>query len=275
MKDISLAAIKEKRKRRRRYVVALATFFAVYFVLLGAEWIILKSPFFRIQTVTYQGNATVPSSDISALFTGAMLHGKWGWVNALLGSGNMLSWPDELASADLVFNPVLKSVSVEKDYTGRSLTITTEERTAYGMWCDMDQGSGTTSTPSGCNWFDKDGVMFKRAIAATGGLILTVHDYSQHNLGLGSKVLPDEFLANVFSIFSVLQQGDLNVREIRLNNLALQEMEVDTYEGPRLYFSLRFPSDNDLAALKNFTEKPGFANLQYLDFRVENRVYYR
>jgi len=89
----------------------------------------------------------------------------------------------------------------------------------------------------------------------------------------------------MFSVFDVLKASGIAPKEIRLNDLTLQEIEVDTYAGlpteasaktgPKLYFSLRFPSSNYLPVIQKFLSKPDFGKLQYLDFRVENRAYYK
>jgi hypothetical protein len=57
---------------------------------------------------------------------------------------------------------------------------------------------------------------------------------------------------------------------------------VATYDGPLLYFSLRFSPAYAAEAIRSLREDdaagklhPAFSALQYVDFRVENRVYYQ
>jgi hypothetical protein len=297
----------KRRKRRRAYFVFISVFLAVYFLLLAACWLVLKSPFFRVSSVVVSGNKAVASSSIRDLLFSRVLRGKS--LNALLGFGNILIWPKELDSADLVFLPQIKTLSIEKNLGDRKVTVTVEEREPYGIWClmartdadstqtgadsnsqlnvasssEVDLGlsprpsaySQRESASDSCWWFDDEGFIFKRAPAAEGSLLVVVDDYSQDKLGLNFKVLPPEFIPNLFSIFRVLGAGDLNVKGVELNNLALQELEASTYDGPKLYFSLRFPADYTLQVIESFYSKPGFGKLQYLDFRVENRVYYK
>lgn len=295
----------KRRKRRRAYFVFISVFLAVYFLLLAACWLVLKSPFFRVSSVVISGNKAVASSSIKDLLFSRVLRGKS--LNALLGFGNILIWPKELDSADLVFLPQIKTLGIEKNLGDRKVTVTVEEREPYGIWCLMAR-TDASSTQTGadnsqtnpesqrgsalsqrepasdsCWWFDDEGFIFKRAPAAEGSSLVVVDDYSQDKLGLNFKVLPPEFIPNLFSIFRVLGASNLNVKGVELNNLALQELEVLTYpstplgasDGPKLYFSLRFPADYTLQVIESFYAKPGFGKLQYLDFRVENRVYYK
>ncbi len=277
-RDTLGVGVQEKRKRRRKIIILFSIFFGLYAVILGGSWIIIRSTVFRIQHTTVTGNDQTSDQDIVDALRARALVGGWGPMKALLSFRNMLAWPDKLDATGLALLPAVKSVTVEKDYGTRSLNIKVEERKPYGIWCVGTPGGDVIEpdqVPGECAWFDDGGVVFQKAVGAEGSLIFAVHDYSQHKLNLGAKVLPEEFLSGLFSIFQVLKKSDVNTQEVRLNDLALEELEVRTYNGPKLYFSLRFPADNDLVALNDLSAKPGFAKLQYLDFRVENRVYYK
>jgi hypothetical protein len=102
-----------------------------------------------------------------------------------------------------------------------------------------------------------------------------VSDYSQDERKFGDKVLPERFLKNLFSILRVVESSRINPAEIRVSDLNLQEVEIRTYDGPRIYFSLRFPSDQTLPVLISLTNRPDFRNFYSVDFRVENRTYYK
>ncbi len=312
--DSYLPEKQKKRKKRRRYFFILLACLVVYILLVGAAWFVLRSPWLRVKTVSVEGNSAVSSSTIVALLQSSVLRGHDLW-KALLGFDNILAWPKELSAADLAFIPEIKSLTIEKGYRSATVSVNVEERKPYGIWClrepqtDADgtqtdaeetrtvadetqtttegQQLSASSLPAeasaqagpqlsaSCWWFDEDGVLFKRALAAEGSLITTVDDYSQKNIGLGSSILPQEFISNAFSVFETLKSSGLNIEEIRLNNLTNEEVTVLTYDGPELYFSLRFSAANDLAVIRDLMSKPGFNNLDYIDFRVENRAYYK
>ncbi|MEK7077437.1 MAG: hypothetical protein AAB967_04385, partial [Patescibacteria group bacterium] len=73
----------------------------------------------------------------------------------------------------------------------------------------------------------------------------------------------------------VLGEAGVNWKEVRLNDLRLQEVEARVYGGPRMRFSMRFPADNALGVIQSLMAKPEFPRLEYLDFRVERRAYYK
>ena len=94
-------------------------------------------------------------------------------------------------------------------------------------------------------------------------------------MAIGGNILPDIFVPDMLSIFDTLKISGITVKEIALNDLSLQEIDISTYDGPALYFSLRFSAEEDLQALQQLMGKPGFSSLQYVDFRTENRMYYK
>jgi hypothetical protein len=311
--DVYTPEVRKNRKRRRAYSIISLSLLFIYLVLLGAIWLVLRSPFFHLKRISIEGNATVSNGTVMDLLQSRVMKGRF--ANALLGFDNILIWPTELAQVDLAFVPEVKNLKIDKDYRAMTVSVDVEEREPYGIWCltspqinadetqmsadsiseNQRQNLRISAVAAGdeCWWFDKKGIIFKRALTAEGSLVTAVDDYSQKNLGLYSPILPPDFMADVFSIFGVLKSSGLRVAEIRLNDLALQELEVLTYPstplgasdglpaeasakaGPKLYFSLRFPADNDLAVIENLAAKSGFKNLEYIDFRVENRVYYK
>ena len=293
--SLFLSDVYKKENRRRRRVILGLIFLIVYGVFLGGAWLVIRSPLFQIQKIEISGNKTISNDDILAFVSRRMSHGSF-WKQ-LLGAENILVWPENFSSDDLRIIPELKSLSVKKDYGKRSIGISVEERQPFAVWCFMkpqmnadetlinaDTSNGNISenprgnlreSASDCWWLDDNGVLFARALQVEGNLITVVNDYSQKNLGLGSDILPSEFISNIFSVFKVISGGDFSVKEIRLNNINLQEVEVDTYSGPKLYFSLRFPADNALAVIQSLKNQPGLDKLQYIDFRLENRAYYK
>ncbi|MDO8664846.1 MAG: hypothetical protein Q7K44_04885 [Candidatus Liptonbacteria bacterium] len=291
--------VRSREERRRSRIFSGLIFLAVCAFLIGGAWTVIYSPLVKIKSIEITGNNSVSSDDIITLATAEIPRGSF-WKR-VLGTENILTWPDGFSGDKLKFLPELKSFSVQKSYGQRKIKIVIEEKNPFGVWClhnaqiNADETQITADTNnntvnqseavSNCFWFDSRGVIFKKTIGVEGNLIASLSDYSQKNIGLNSKILPDEFVANIFSIFRAVSASSLSVKEMWLNNLALQEIEVDTYDnlstevfaraGPKIYFSLRFPADNVPGVIKSLKEKTVFGNLQYVDFRVENRVYYK
>ncbi|MEK7547182.1 MAG: FtsQ-type POTRA domain-containing protein [Patescibacteria group bacterium] len=260
-----------REKQRQRRIFYALCLIAIYTFFVLAAWLTIYSPLFRIKETEITGNKSVSNDDIMTLVKSEVFGDSF-W-KLVLGMRNILIWPDGFRD-NLKFLPELKSLSVEKNYVQRRIKIIAEERKPFGVWC-VKKNDAEQVESSDCFWFDEKGIIFKRAIDMEGNLVVVLDDYSQKNMGLNLKILPDEFIANIFSIFRAVSNSKLRVKETRLNDLSLREIEVDTYDGPKIYFSMRFPADNTPEVIKSLREKTSFGNLEYVDFRVENRAYYK
>lgn len=278
---------RRKRKRIRAYILTALGLLVLYGLFFVAQWFVLHSPVFRVDSVVVTGNSSVASSDIIALAE-ASADPRDHPLRASLTFSNMLLWPDSIASGDLAMIPQLASATISKDYFSHTITITATERSPIGVWCfSAPPGAATTAEGSDvasttafnadapCYWFDDTGTIFQKADDTQGSLVSVVYDTAQSPRGLNEKVLSDEFLPNLLSVMNVLQESGLQVRAIELNDLALAEVDVLTVNGPTIYFSLQFPSDEYLPVIQKLMLQPNFDDLQYIDCRTENRLFYK
>jgi cell division septal protein FtsQ len=271
-----LSEKQKKKKKKRRDFLLVTVAVVVVIVIVFVWWALFRSPLLQVRQIVVRGNDTIASSDVTALLD-AKVQGEHGFVRSLFGAGNMLAWPDALASSDLAVDPRIADVTLSKNYWSHTITVTVTERKPFAIWCDMPKAdaNGNPAGDEACFWFDTSGVMFETAFDTQGSALFAIHDYSESNAALGGKILPDIFILNLISILNVLKQSGLTIKEVALQDIGLQEIDISTYNGPDVYFSLRFPANEDLPVLQNLITQPGFSSLQYVDFRVENRAYYK
>ena len=65
------------------------------------------------------------------------------------------------------------------------------------------------------------------------------------------------------------------IQEARVRDLALQELEMRTAGGTRLFFSLRFPATDTAEVMQTLLRSTSSREIDYIDFRVERRAYYQ
>jgi hypothetical protein len=290
---------RRKRKRIRVYFFTALGILVLYGIFFVAQWFIFHSPVFRVDSVVVLGNGSVASSDVIALAEASALPAHSIFRGALTFN-NMLLWPKTVASSELQLIPSLATETIAKDYFSHTITITVTERAPFGIWCFSAppggaasaaasaaagaSGVASTSTSAAaeafnptaaCYWFDNTGTIFQKADDTQGNLVFVVYDSAQKPQGLNQKVLSDEFLPNFISVMNVLHESGLGVRAIELNDLALEEVDVLTANGPEIYFSLQFPADEYLAVIQKLMLQPNFDTLQYIDCRTENRLFYK
>jgi len=290
---------KRKRKRMRAYfftAVGLLVLYALFFV---AQWLIFRSPIFRVDQVVVQGNDSVASADVVALAESSASP-RDNFFRSALTFKNMLLWPEAIPQKELQLIPQLASADISKDFFSHTVTITVTERTPFGIWCFSAPSAvgmasagaaastatattmGTMAAPPAaananapCFWFDNTGTIFEKAGDTQGNLVFVVYDTAQNPRGLNQKVLSDEFLPNFISIMDVLRGSGLGVRAIELDDLSLQEVDVLTTNGPTIYFSLQFPADEYLPVIQKLMLQSSFDQLKYIDCRTQNRLFYK
>jgi len=292
--DRHLAERRHKQKKRRGYFWSVVGFLAVYFVALGIFYFIVLSPAFQVKKITIDGASAVPTSTIMNLLQASVIRandspfGKNSGSKAMLGFNNMLIWPDALSASAVATIPQLAGVTISKDYFFHTITVTVTERAPFAVWCatpHSESGSENTVGQAGsndpdaneqCYWFDNQGIAFAPTLDTQGNAIMIVHDYAPTSaLTLGGAVLSPEFMPNLISIINALKASNLDIQEIALNDFSLQQIDVTTVNGPAIYFSLRFSANEDLSILQSLIAAPNFDRLQYIDFTVQNRAYYK
>ena len=119
-------------------------------------------------------------------------------------------------------------------------------------------------------------MVFEHAPKTEGEMIYKVDDFSERRLIIGNKIIKEDLLANLLKIFNILEQSGLNVRTLQIKDLSLQEATVEPVNilMPKIYFSLRFDPAFAMPAIQAIKEY-GLNKIEYVDFRVENRAYYK
>lgn len=271
--DRIVAERRRKQTKRRTYFWAVAGFLVVYFAAFTIFYFIVRSPAFRVEKITIQGTNEVPTSTVmdiletSIIRQGNTLTGRESGMKAMLGFDNMLIWPKAIPSSTFAVVPQLAGITISKNYFLHTITVTVTERVPYAVWCVMPADD--------CFWFDNHGIAFANTLDTEGGAITVIHDYSKDSVALDGSVLPVEFMPALISIVNTIKTSGLNVQQIALNDLSLEQINVTTLNGPAVYFSLRFSADEDLGVLESLMAQPGFDKLQYIDFTVQNRAFYK
>ncbi|KKU14692.1 hypothetical protein A3A20_00920 [Candidatus Wolfebacteria bacterium RIFCSPLOWO2_01_FULL_45_19] len=265
----------EKEKKWARFWFKLKFFIwvlAVGFSVIGLAYVVFVSNFFRVNDIVITGSRFVDDASVKEALMLSVLSNSL--IKNALGAQNYLFWPKEVPVEFFALLPSVSEASISKDYFEKTITIALKEREKFGIWC----------LERNCFWFDRGGVIFENAPAAQSNLILTVIGYPEPSIvseelqifPLGSKVFSDaSHTANIFSAFEILNSLGIGVRELSLSRPELREFYAETYNGAELRFSLDLDPRRFAAGLEKLNIKPGLRNLEYVDMRVENKIFYK
>lgn len=281
----------EKERKRRDLLTKIFIYSGLVLILIvisGLIYTVRYSNLFKIKNINVDGTQSISSDElVGNLKTFFTEHSK---ISGFLGSDNILAWGGGMDDF-LAKYPQFESLKIEKHYFSKEINIEAREREKFGIWCVKAKkthaygGAGAENeqlqsvaknNEEWCGWFDRNGIIFSDAPVIETEILNKVNDLSGRNISMGDKVLPDDFMNNLLAIFDVLKNVNVNTKTIYLNDFDLAEVEtVSSSAAPKIYFSLKFDPKFSLAAINALKKSGEWKKINYVDFRVENRVYYR
>ncbi|HOB89792.1 MAG TPA: hypothetical protein PLN18_01240 [Candidatus Colwellbacteria bacterium] len=126
-----------------------------------------------------------------------------------------------------------------------------------------------------CFWFGRDGKLFEEAPKTEGSLIKTVKTSASAEIKTGDQVLEPEEAENLYRISEIMKKFDFSFGVIDLGDLSLKEAAIEIDSGVKFYFSLKNSPEYSVAVIESLIKSGEIKNLQYVDFRMENRAYYK
>jgi hypothetical protein len=167
----------------------------------------------------------------------------------------------------LFFSPIPKTI---KDIFRKKPEINNQKRESMGIFCKISANA--------CFYFDKNGIAFENAPNTSGSLIDLVKDYSQKELKIGDEVLSKDLINNILEIKDeLLQKIGLKIMSFDITSYPAEELRVVTNESWYILFSLKRNIKSQLLALKVALDEKiqNRSGLEYVDLRIENRIYYK
>lgn len=252
----------KRRMRRRRVIIFWSIVIATIIFVGGCIYIIYFSNFIKVKQFSIQGNRVAGSDDLRQLLIKKL--DTRGWFRRGLGSNNILYWvgAGEVRDSGI---PAASAVIVHTSILSRAVSVEIKERAFVGVWCSKT-----------CVGFDSDGVAYFLAPNVEGSLLLKVQDENESELVLGGPVFFDpRALKNIFQSLAIVKESGIIVDTIHVKEATLREWELHSTKGTIFKFSLDFVPEKLKSVLDNLRERTKLENLNYVDLRVENRVYYK
>lgn len=264
-------------RTRRRKVRALIFFGSLVLIagIVYAVSVISYLPRFSIQTIEVKGAKEVPAPSISSLVEAELYDGS----HPILARNNIFLYP-RAAIEQAVTNqfPRIRTVSVSRpSLLAQTVTVVVEEREPYARWCEGGE----------CYLIDDGGFIFSQA--STSAEVLRTPYIFTGALGTSMPAIGQRFLsgrfAGVLALLDRLGQAGWNAESVAVENDQDFEVRLSAASGPEKTggFSLRASFGNDGEAVVKNLElilssdvlRGRESELEYVDLRFGNRVYYK
>jgi len=253
------------RKRKRKKIRGILIVICSLFLILLAGFFLL--PVFKIKTIEISGNKEIKAEEIRDILN---------YKNILLAS-------KEKIKNDLMKKfPLIAELEIKINLVKRKIELNLKEREEFGIVCQAEkikQENVEIEQTKNCFYIDKKGVIFEEAPQTSGSLIILVKDYSDRDYGIGDNIF-EENIINFIAEAKDFLLSEVNIKVIDFDNLSfpVDDLKVITGEGWYILFNLQKEARNQLLALKAVLDekiKDQRQTLQYVDLRIENRVYYK
>jgi len=247
---------RKKNKLRKKFIL-----FWIIFLLVILVSGILLSPLFRVRAINVYGNKEIETQNIEKSI---------GRTNVLLITGRGLE------NKLLKEFPKIAEIKIEKNVFKKTLTITLKEREKTGIICKAEKINGA-ETVKDCFYFDKNGIVFENAPQTSGALMLLIKDFSSTQLALGNKILEPELIGSMIEIKNNFPQAGNGIAWFELSMLPPKEIKAVTIKSWYILFDATRDMIKQFLILKTaLSEKiTNTDNLEYIDLRIENRIYYK
>ncbi|GEM_PF-791897 len=257
--------IVKKRRRVRVWWYALLLFGGL--ATIGIGYLFLDSSLFQVRHIIVIGVHRVLPENALDILRPILIE-----AHALnfLGMDNLWAWQSRRID---VPTPAFLSAVVQRNFLVRTVDISVQERQRFAVWC-FDNAVPADTAQQNCFWFDMTGILFEPGPETEGNLILTIHELGNNILPIGTRITEDRFISNIRKIIDQLQHLGAPISSVVFNR-ETQELKVTLYQGVIIYLSIRFDPEVNFQALNQVLHTITLNTLEYVDLRVENRIFYK
>ncbi len=255
-------------KKRKQRVFKLSVFAGgIFLVLAGFIYVLFFADFFDVRLVAVIGSDNLPKTEISDKINTWLDERIWG----IKRRDNYLVFPVEKLSG-LLTNQFLKikSVNISKK-SNHDFEVNVSEHQPDGIWCFAKN--------SKCFYYNTEGVAYEEVPDSEGFIFTKVVDSKNDNIQIGAKVALDLWLRDIKLAHDLLKKGELNPIEVTIPENSINEFDIKVSQGWLIYFSTLTDISGQINALFSFLKNKLVADkqidFQYIDLRIEDRIYYK
>ena len=246
------------RRHRRFFILKIiVVLVGIVAILVGVVYFLFFSSLFDVREVSFNGLDTVSSDEFRGKINEQLDQKVFKYLSHRNNIFFVKTHNLEIEFASTY--PIFKSVNVQRKLL-HGLVLDFLERKPIGIWCFI----------SSCSYFDNEKVLWGQTAKSSGFIFLTVEDDRQTS----NKQIDDEFFNPIMEVAKSMA-GEIKNIMIPLNSF--NEFRVYT-ANYYLIFTTDSDIQNQLDVLKIFMKEkakdPNF-NPQYIDLRIDGRVYYK
>lgn len=261
-----------KRKTKRKFKLRLFFWGGLFFCLiLGLVYFLIFSPYFKIKNITIKGAEKISQDEILNLTNQVLNSFYW----RIIPQNSLISFPGQKLEILLKEKfPPIKEVKIIKKMPilsrqPLSLVIEIKERERAIVYCGQTE----------CFYLDENGFAFEEAPEIYGSLNITLKDNSKRDVKIKEIVVNKDLILFLFQVKELLEKSlSLNLLNFQIDFYPSRDVIAITSEGWQIFFNPNERPSTQVETLKTVLAekiKEQRDQLEYVDLRIANRVYYR
>jgi len=285
----------KRRKKKAGWIFWLGMF--ILFLLLGsAVYLFLFSPVFKIKEISVDGNSLIATPQIVEKIEAFLDHRI---LKIIPGNISIFLPKNRMKTSLLGSFLEIADVKIEKPQPDK-LDVLIFERKPAAVLCRVKivqpssvlpasatSSAATSAVPKikeklpeseDCYFVDKDGFAYRRAPQISGTLLPAFYLPREDEVLLGSALIDSATIQFAVEAKNNLRELVIDLNGFAFNEIIPTELKAFAHEGWFIYFDTGRPALVQVAVLEALLEnevKNKRANLEYVDLRVANRVYYK
>ncbi len=159
--------------------------------------------------------------------------------------------------------PVVQGVNISKEFPHK-IDVEITERTPIGTWCSV----------ADCHYFDQEGVFWGKALRSSGSLLLNIDDLRV--LDEQPRMLSRDILKPIQKAVLGLDTVGIKIKKVSIPVEAVGDFRIDNIAGYYILFNNDTDISGQVKILKILLDEKGKGfKPEYLDLRIDGRVYYK
>ena len=256
-----------KKQKRKKFVKKLILISVAFFAFaVGAVYFLFFSGYFEIQ------NIEISKPDILEQLPIKEEVDRWLDQKQLyITRRSNVVFINQTGLSDYLLEkfPQIREVSVVKEFPP-ALILEATERKPEGIWCD---NSG------GCFYFDDLGIAYSPAALTSGFIISAIKDKREKNAELGEPVESENWINSIFIARDFLPSLGILAKEFIIPSDSFDEFYIVTNRGFKIFLNTSLDIKYQLDALgvawKDKIDENKKSELEYIDLRIDKRIYYK
>jgi len=265
----------QKRRSSFRKYLFICCLAAVFCLLAGLVYILIWWPNLWIENIKVEGEAIYySSSDIEEIV----------WQKIEFPYKSIVLVPlNQIKQEILERYSEIKEVDIIRQFPN-TLKIKINERKNIGVWCQIEEEEkAATSTEriiDKCFYFDSEGVIFREALLIKGSLILNIYG-TEKSVKIRDEIISSEVIEFILAVKDGLPKiktaSGWLPEAVDFEIISFEYLRATTNQGWQIYFNQTNSVETQLEALRAiFNEEVEPSEiLEYVDLRIQGRIYYR